>query len=49
MKWSVDERRSQFAEVLMMTESDVVIEEEEIIDVPFAVIEDVPVFPGYEM
>lgn len=27
---------------------DVVIEEEEIIDVPFAVIEDVPVFPGYE-
>ena len=27
---------------------DVVIEEEEIIDVPFAVIEDVPVFPGCE-
>lgn len=27
---------------------DVVIEEEEIIDVPFSVIEDVPVFPGCE-
>lgn len=27
---------------------DVVIEEEEIIDVPFAVIEDVPIFPGCE-